>query len=267
VSHGWVNLGPYAWNNATEVLSRREYLDSVQDTVVIDASQKTEGEVRLQVMSTRRLPSDATREIVSKMTRALGLDIYLSDAHERARALNPIVADLLANGGGRFLRGTTLFEDAVKTLCTTNASWAFSQSMVSNLIREYGHKGAFPTTKALAAVTERRFRAKARVGYRAKYLVGIVHAFAESSSTTIERDRQLPGLGEYGATHLRMLEGDFAHIPIDSEVRDFCRRQLELISDEQIRHRYQPWGAYAFLGYKLERIASRLNWIGDTGRQ
>src|SRR6266545_2400997 len=58
-------------------------------------------------------------------------------ALERERAAGrkdlPDLRWALARGAGRLLRSPTVFEDAVKTLCTTNCSWALTRLMVERL--------------------------------------------------------------------------------------------------------------------------------------
>ena len=41
-------------------------------------------------------------------------------------------------GAGRMLRAPTVFEDVVKTICTTNCTWAATVRMVSALVHELG---------------------------------------------------------------------------------------------------------------------------------
>ena len=75
---------------------------------------------------------------------------------------------------GRILRAPTLFEDAVKVLCTTNCSWALTKAMVTRMIAAFGRGGAFPDAAFLASLPERRLREELKLGYRAPFL----HAFA-----------------------------------------------------------------------------------------
>src|SRR5687767_15382586 len=71
------------------------------------------------------------------------------EGHERLRWVGERRA-------GRLLRSATVFEDLVKTICTTNCSWGLTKSMVSNLVEKLGTpaaggKKAFPTPAAMAA--------------------------------------------------------------------------------------------------------------------
>jgi hypothetical protein len=58
--------------------------------------------------------------------------------------------------------------------------------------------------------------------------------------------------------------GHYGALPIDSEVRAFHQELWgEETTDKRINAEYEPFGAHAFLAYKLRRIALRKNWIGD----
>ena len=42
------------------------------------------------------------------------------------------------DGAGRMIRSPTVFEDVIKTLCTTNCSWALTRHMVGALVARLG---------------------------------------------------------------------------------------------------------------------------------
>ena len=72
-----------------------------------------------------------------------------------------------AAGAGRMLRAPTVFEDVVKTICTTNTAWSGTRKMtaalVDNLGREApGGKRTFPTPAAMAAAKSRLVAAMTR---------------------------------------------------------------------------------------------------------
>ena len=65
-------------------------------------------------------------------------------------------------GGGRMLRGSSFYEDFVKTVLTINTSWSSTCRMVSALVAEPGD-GAFPirdrcSTTARSSLRERQAR-------------------------------------------------------------------------------------------------------------
>ena len=77
-----------------------------------------------------------------------------------------------------------VFEDALKTLCTTNCTWALTETMVRNLVEALGEEGptgarTFPTPEAMARRPERFYRERVRAGYRAPYLAALPADVAE----------------------------------------------------------------------------------------
>ena len=81
-----------------------------------------------------------------------------------------------------------------------------------------------------------------------------------SSKLTYEFLVGLKGIGPYAAAHCRILLGDYSRLAIDSEVAEFAVKILGLPVDKISSH-YDSWGKYRFLGYKLNRIIDRNNWI------
>ena len=106
--------------------------------------------------------------------RLLNLDEDLSPLYEVAKT-DPELA-WIAVGAGRMARGATVFEDVVKTICTTNCTWAATVRMVGGLVEGLGEPSAggrgraFPTPEAMAATPEAFYRDVARAGYRGAYL-------------------------------------------------------------------------------------------------
>ena len=80
-------------------------------------------------------------------------------------------AALVARGGGRLLRGSTFYEDFVKTILTVNTSWSGTCRMTAALVAEPGG-GAFPLPEALIDYGEERLRGIAKLGFRAPVVVG-----------------------------------------------------------------------------------------------
>jgi len=80
-----------------------------------------------------------------------------------------------AQGAGRMLRAPTVFEDVVKTICTTNTAWSGTRKMTHALVDNLGLKApgggrTFPTPAAMAEVDEGFYREVVRAGYRGPYL-------------------------------------------------------------------------------------------------
>ena len=139
----------------------------------------------------------------------LCLDDDLSRFYARAAA-DPGLA-WACDGAGRMLRSPTVFEDVVKTVCTTNCAWSATERMVAALVAHLGEAApgvergaapktgrsaaparapqtaagprpaagrAFPTPAAMAAAGDDFYRDVARAGYRGAYLRAIAVAVA-----------------------------------------------------------------------------------------
>ena len=80
-----------------------------------------------------------------------------------------------ARGAGRLMRSETVFEDVIKTICTTNCAWSATVRMVTALVAELGEESdrgrrAFPTPAVMADAPEAFYREVVRAGYRGAYL-------------------------------------------------------------------------------------------------
>jgi N-glycosylase/DNA lyase len=180
-------------------------------------------------------------ELAAIVRHVLRLDADLSPFYEAAAA----DADLswVTTGAGRMVRSPTVFEDVVKTVCTTNCAWSATQRMVTAIVANLGdpapgasvdgaHGRAFPTPVAMAEAGERFYRDVARAGYRAAYLVSLarsvadreleLEAFATATTQELPDDEleaqllALPGVGPYAAAHIMMTLGRYHRLILDS---------------------------------------------------
>ena len=174
-----------------------------------------------------------------------------------------------AVGAGRLIASPTVFEDVIKTICTTNTTWAGTRRMIGALV-ERG-EGAFPDAALLAKTPERWFADVARMGYRGPYVRAIardVHAGrldleALLPNTEAEEEvkeamveealRDLPGVGPYAAAHIMQLLGFHHQLVLDSATRP---RYLEIsgkkrASDKTIVRDFKRYGPYAGLAFWL----------------
>jgi len=171
-------------------------------------------------------------------------------------------------GFGRLLCGSTLFEDVVKIITTTNTTWRQTMRMVERIVAKCGRSGAFPRPEDVARFSAAELQRDCRLGYRAKSLqslaAGIVGGaidlprIADPSQTTEElfaAYRTLPGIGPYGAAHLLAMDGRHDFIAVDSEFRRFVREthhRGRRVSDRTMLRRYQKWGRWKYLAYWSE---------------
>jgi 3-methyladenine DNA glycosylase/8-oxoguanine DNA glycosylase len=170
-----------------------------------------------------------------------------------------------ASKAGRLLRSPTVFEDMVKTLCTTNCSWSLTKSMVTNLVETLGESGsggvkAFPTPEALASVSENFYRDEIRSGYRSPYFLELAEAVAggkidpESWLTTdlpsdeLKKEiKRVKGFGEYAADNLLKLLGRYDGLALDSWLRSqfYKKHNRERVcTDKKIERHYKKFGAW-----------------------
>ncbi|MBV9717722.1 MAG: Fe-S cluster assembly protein HesB [Candidatus Eremiobacteraeota bacterium] len=170
-----------------------------------------------------------------------------------------------AAGAGRILASPTVFEDVVKTICTTNCAWSATVRMTTALAALGG--GAFPEPDRLAETPERWYRDVARMGYRGSYVSAIARAVAigdldlealleprQHDDATVEALLlALPGIGPYGAAHVMQLLGRHRPLVLDSWTRPKYRRLAgrKQAKDSTIRRAFARYGAYAGLAFWL----------------
>jgi N-glycosylase/DNA lyase len=274
-SHGFHDLAPLALDERARTLTTTLRVPrGAPRRVTIEAAGAHAARVDIE----GRPPSDAAQDaIVAGVRRVLHLQHDLSGFYALA-AGDPELAWVTA-GAGRMLRSPTVFEDVIKTLCTTNCSWSLTRTMVTALVTELGDRpagvrdpraNAFPTPAALAAQDERFFRDVVRSGYRAPHFRAIAGA-VEDGSLDLEslgdatRDEvaddeverrllALPGIGPYAAAHVMMTIGRNSKLILDSWTRPTYKRlsgARRQPTDAQIERRFRRYGPEAGLAFWL----------------
>ena len=198
----------------------------------------------------------------------LRLDADLSGFYDAARD-DPDL-DWASIGAGRMLRSPTVFEDVVKTICTTNCAWSATVRMTTALVEHLGLEApggrhAFPTPAAMAEAGEDFYRDTVRAGYRGAYL----HALAADVATgaldlealndpelpddeVAERLLALPGCGPYATAHMMMLLGRYSRLILDSWTRPkYARLNGRKAADRTIERRFRRYRDYAGLAFWL----------------
>lgn len=298
-SHGFYDLAPWSYRPGGGPLARPLLLASGRAVAVqIAARGGAAGGLALKIVAEGRLSGAEAREARAQVRTCLSLDEDLSPFHARLRELErerpargassradvprgrraalPRLSWAVERGAGRLLRSPTVFEDAVKTLCTTNCSWALTRVMARNLVESLGAPAplggrTFPSPAALAERPERFFRDVVRAGYRAGALRWLarevasgaleVERWRDSALGTEEladRIRQLPGFGPYATEHLLRLLGRYDHLALDSWTRAKLARvrgTRRPPADRTIRRWYAPYGRFAGLAMWLEVTA------------
>jgi N-glycosylase/DNA lyase len=289
-SHGWYDLPPWRWDPDRLLLGRPLLLSSGRVVVAEVAPGPGGRTLVLRIAAEGRAGTAEVAEARALLRRCLSLDVDLGPFRRRLGALGPerpevpAVRRALDRGGGRLLRSPGVFEDAVKTLLTTNCSWALTRAMAARLVESLGRPApggerAFPTAEAMAAEGERFYRDRIRVGYRARFLVALARG-AASGALDLEawrdpaipepelerRIRALPGFGPYAAEHLLRLLGRHSGLALDAWNRGKLARlrgRRRPPTDRALRRWYAPWGEWAGLAMWLEATA---DWHDDPGR-
>lgn len=170
-----------------------------------------------------------------------------------------------SSGAGRILASPTVFEDVVKTICTTNCAWSATVRMTTALVELGG--GAFPEPELLAATPESWYRDVARMGYRGPYVRSIasdvaagtldLESLTDSARHSDEEAEEmllgLPGIGPYGAAHVMQLLGRHRLLVLDSWTRPTYLRLTgkKRAADSTIRRAFSRYGDYAGLAFWL----------------
>ena len=206
---------------------------------------------------------------VNAVRHMLRLDADLSGFYAVAAADDEL--SWAAAGAGRLLRSPTVFEDVVKTICTTNCAWSGTVRMTTALVEHLGPEApdgrhAFPAPAAMAEADEGFYRDVVRAGYRGAYLRSLAESVAAgrldlealndpelSDEEVAERLIALPGCGPYAVAHIMMLLGRYSRLILDSWTRPKYLRVsgAKQAKDSTIERRFRRYGPYAGLAFWL----------------
>lgn len=281
-SHGWAQLEPFRTDDArTEIgyvlrLASSRIVEltmrQIPDGPASSSGSRDPGvEVRVEPTAGK---TDAGRdEISAAVCRMLGLDRDFSEFYAVARE-EPKLAHVEERAQGRLLRSPTVFEDAVKTILTTNTTWSGTVGMVRKLVARYGDplsddpkRRAFPTPERLAGTDEKTLRGSTGLGYRAPYVIELARdvAAGELDLEALE-DPDLPapelrrrllaikGVGDYAAASLMMLLGRYDTVPVDSWARKLVSEEFhdgEPVDRPEIEAAFEDWGDWRGLAFWL----------------
>jgi 3-methyladenine DNA glycosylase/8-oxoguanine DNA glycosylase len=239
-SHGWFRLAPFLWSDEEQVLRRKEALS--KGIAALEISHR-DGALHVR-------GAGDSEELRKRVARMFQLHVDLADFYRLTRK-SPPHEWVEPAGFGRLLCGTTLWEDAVKVIATTNTMWRQTVRMIDLLVEKCGQDGAFPTQEEVARFSADELQRDCRLGYRAK----TIRALADVDLTSVEDYRQLPGIGPYGKAHLLAMDGVHADIAVDTEFRRFVRERYHAgrkVSDAAMLRRYSKWGHWKYLAYWSE---------------
>jgi 3-methyladenine DNA glycosylase/8-oxoguanine DNA glycosylase len=273
MDHGWIELAPVRWLEETQRLQWVERLSNGRVVLVEVTAGEFDHQVELttHIQEAHTLTENEAEEIAGKLRWMLRLDEEFGPFYELAKS-DPPFWRVLKGGRGRLLRSPTLFEDVVKTICTTNTTWRQTIIMVERLVALTGEPydpeprlRAFPTAEQLANADLELLQQEVRLGYRSAYISQLAQEVA-SGERDLEalKDGSLPigevkkelknikGVGEYAANTLLMLLGYYGELALDSEMRSFVTRHYfdgRVPSDKEILAVYDRWDEWKYLAY------------------
>jgi 3-methyladenine DNA glycosylase/8-oxoguanine DNA glycosylase len=226
-------------------------------------------------------PAAARASLVAQVQHMLRLDEDLS-AFYAVAAEDPSLS-WVASGAGRMIRSPTVFEDVVKTICTTNCTWSATERMVGALVRQLGtpaqrdrDRRAFPSPATMAETDPGFYAEVARAGYRGPYLRALATDVAEGTldleafgdpelpdAEVAERLLAIAGVGPYAMAHMMMLLGRYQRLILDSWTRPTYRRLSgrAQITDKGIERAFRRYRQFAGLAFWLTLTEG---WVTET---
>lgn len=271
-SHGVADLPPNRIDEEAWTLELTLLLDGKTPRTVL-VSEGRKGYATIRALSGGAVPA----RLRTAVAHVLRLDEDLSPFYEAA-ATDPELA-WVRTGAGRMIRSPTVFEEVVKTICTTNCTWSATVRMVSALVEHLGEPASgsadgpfgrsFPTPEAMAFADVSFYKEVARAGYRGEYLHSLagsvvsgeldLEALGRASEEELPDDElamqllTLPGVGPYATAHIMMLLGRYSRLILDSWTRPKYLRVsgAKQAKDTTIERRFRRYGPYAGLAFWL----------------
>jgi N-glycosylase/DNA lyase len=203
-------------------------------------------------------------KILREVGHILRFDDDLTEFHESLKREERL-AWIVERNAGRLLRSPTVFEDLVKTICTTNCTWGLTKKMIANLVEKLGAetkngKRAFPTAEAMTKVSPEFYRDEMKAGYRAPYFAELAEKVAagelhpeswlHSDLPTAELKKEMKkvkGVGDYAAENLLKLVGRYDGLALDSFLRaEFYKKhnREKVCADKKIEKFYKKFGRW-----------------------
>ncbi len=285
-SHGLASLPPFSVDRSRPQLTVTLEIGRSARTLFISPGAKNRCTVTVEGVS----PTAAMGErILREVRHVLRLDEDLSEFYGMIEE-DPALS-WACSGAGRLIRSQTVFEEVVKTICTTNCAWSATERMIGALVEHLGKPApdapksgvagrAFPAPAAMAEATEEFYREVVRAGYRSNYLRSLARSVAigETNLEELERDSpealsddevekrllSLPGVGPYAAAHVMMMLGRYSRLVLDSWTRPKYASLTgrNRVADAKIQRRFRIYGRYAGLAFWLFLIR---DWISENG--
>jgi N-glycosylase/DNA lyase len=230
-SHGWYDLPPFEHGRGSSEL-RYAFQPEGSEPAISAVITKQRSSVKVTLSDK---PIDQER-IERGVRHILRLDDDMSEFY-RTLESDERLSWIAEVNAGRLLRSPTVWEDLVKTICTTNCSWALTRKMVENLVEKLGESAsdgrkAFPSAEAMASKTEDFYRDEIRAGYRSPYFAELTESVAggklnveqwlssDLPTPLLKKElKKVKGVGDYAAENLLKLIGRFDGLALDSWLR------------------------------------------------
>ena len=182
LSHGWVNLQPYCWDATESALVRVEQIGGT--AVHYRTVQESPRAVGIHYSLPEAMSRQEESILMNRIERALGLDVDLKPLKIilRSRGEEDLL-NILETGGGRFLRGTSLHEDIIKTIFTSNANWQFTVKMASDFCNKYGRPCSCCGMYAFPGVEDIPGSIQTKIGYRKSIIEDVMKVYGEILQT------------------------------------------------------------------------------------
>ncbi len=261
-SHGWSELLPFEIDEETWKLSY-VFTDNNGKNPTYATISDENGRLAIEVENSE-LNEDFQAKILNETKHILRLDEDLNKFYKLIEKQKNLrwIADANA---GRLVRSPTVFEDLIKTICTTNCSWSLTKNMTRNLVEKLGTstkngKKSFPTAEAMANQTPEFYRDEIRAGYRSPYFHELTESVAigkvnpeswlKSDLPTNELKKEMKkikGVGDYAAENLLKLVGRYDGLALDSWLRaQFYKKHNKetVCEDNQITEFYSKFGSW-----------------------
>ena len=216
-------------------------------------------------------------QILDAVRRMFRLDEDYSEFYSLAE-ISPDFKWVYDYRAGRMLRCSSLWEDMVKMLCTTNCTWRLTQIMTENLVKKLGNKAkiensdeeikTFPDAETVALKNEVYLRNEIKMGYRAPYLLDFARAIVNGKIDLSDTENdQIPtpdlykllsnikGFGDYAVSNLLKLLGRYDYLGADSWSRKkFSDKHFNGIKcdDKKIEEFYKEYGKWAGLFFWMD---------------
>ena len=275
-SHGVAELPPNELSLEERTLVTTLPVGGSARTVRLTSADR---KLRLEVVA-GRVGARARETLSATVSHIFRLDEDLSAFYELVS--DDPGLDWCALGAGRMLRGPTVFEDVVKTICTTNTAWSGTRKMTAALVDNLGVEApggrrTFPTAEAMATADERFYKEVIRAGYRSAYLKQLATDVAEGTIDLEElndselpdeeaaaRLLALPGVGPYAAAHVMLISlGRYSRLVLDSWTRPTYGKlsgARGALKDTTIERRFKRYGEWAGLAFWLYLTR---DWVED----